>query len=184
VRPALGSGFRIVERWVTIERSEEPDRVAADRRHGPALDLIQPRSISASSERTITLDDDSPMTDGMTRPCGIHPQGEKRGTLRQWRLNRSNCVLRRRQQAGTSVDSRTGFNKRGERSWWRVVVRRVTKQPGPLGSNSSTLAGSAVQKIVMAVGSSAILIGSLADRRARRAREFALFLRLHVAANA
>jgi len=48
----------------------------------------------------------------------------------------------------------------------------------------STFAGSAVQKIMMAVGSSAILIGSFANRRARRAREFALFSRLQVAANA
>jgi len=132
-----GPGFRMVERWVTIERSEEPDRVAADRRHGPALDLIQPRSISASSERTITLDDDSPMTDGMTRPCGIHPQGEKRGTLRQRRINRSIRVLRRRQQAGTSVDSPTVFNKRGERFGRRVVGCRIPKQPGPLGSPPS-----------------------------------------------
>jgi len=48
----------------------------------------------------------------------------------------------------------------------------------------STFAGSAVQKIMMAVGSSAILIGCLANPRARRACDLALFFRLQAAASA
>jgi len=48
----------------------------------------------------------------------------------------------------------------------------------------STFVESAAQKIMMAVGSSAILIGCFDNRRARRAREFALFFLSHAAANA
>jgi hypothetical protein len=143
LRPRVSTRMPCREPWLHEADCEvvRAERQAGECRDGPddlasrLLDFIRPadalNSVSAPSDRTITLHDDSPTTDPTARLYGYHPYDEKPGTLHRWRINRSIRVVRRRQQAGTPVDASMALDERGERSWWRVVGCRVPKQPGP-----------------------------------------------------